>query len=71
MYDSILIGLLLFALVGLSFYAGHQFAIPRVTEMVLMVLHNDRIIRLIELEDGEVEVYSGSKFYNSETDTIT
>jgi len=36
-----------------------------------MVLHNDRIIRLIELEDGEVEVYSGSKFYNSETDTIT
>jgi len=71
MYDSIMIGLLLFTLVGLSFYAGHQYAIPRVTEAVLMVLHNDRIIRLIELEDGEVEVYSGSKFYNSKTDNVT
>ena len=71
MYDSIMIGFFLFALVGLSFYAGHLYAIPRVTEAVLMVLHNDRIIRLIELEDGEVEVYSGSKFYNSETDNVT
>lgn len=71
MYDSIMIGLMLLALVGLSFYAGHQYAIPRVTEAILMVLHNDKIIRLIELDDGEVEVYSGSKFYNNGTDNVS
>ena len=69
MYDSIMIGFLLLALVGLSFYAGHQYAIPRVVEEILKVLHNDKIIRLIEQADGEVEVYSGSKFYNSKTDS--
>jgi len=59
---------LLLALVGLSFYAGHQYAVPKVTETLLTILQQDNIIRLVEHEDGEVEVYSGYKFYNSKND---
>lgn len=59
---------LLLALVGLSFYAGYQYAVPKVAETLLTILHQDNIIRLVEREDGEVEVYSGYKFYNSKND---
>ena len=51
---------------GCTFYAGYQFAIPRVTEGVLEVLKQEQIIRLVEDEDGEVEVYSGYKYYQGE-----
>jgi len=65
--ETTLIVLLLLALVGLSFYAGHQFAIPRVTESLLTILKEDNIIRFVEKPDGEIEVYSGYKFYNGDT----
>ena len=55
---------LLVVLMGCVFYAGYEFAIPRVTEQVLEVLRQDHIIRFVEQEDGEIEVYSGYKFYN-------
>jgi hypothetical protein len=61
-YD-ILTLVLLVMLMCCVFYAGYQFAIPRVTEKVLDVLREDHIIRLVEQEDGEIEVYSGYKFY--------
>lgn len=67
MLETTLIVLLLLALVGLSFYAGHQFAIPRVTESLLTILKEDNIIRFVEKPDGEIEVYSGYKFYNGDT----
>ena len=65
MYD-ILTMVLLFTLMGCVFWAGYQFAIPRVTEQVLNLLREDHIIRFVEDEDGEVEVYSGYKFYQGD-----
>lgn len=68
MLEATLIGVLLLALVGFSFYAGHQFAIPRVTESLLTILKEDNIIRFVEKADGEIEVYSGYKFYNGDNE---
>ena len=62
MSDFFTISLLLL-LVGLSFYAGHIFTIKRVTENLLTLLKEEGIIRLVEDEDGETEIYSGYKFY--------
>ena len=62
MSDFLTISLLLL-LVGLSFYAGHIFTIKRVTENLLTLLKEEGIIRLVEDEDGETEIYSGYKFY--------
>ena len=62
MSDFLTISLLLL-LVGLSFYAGHIFTIKRVTENLLTLLKEEGIIRLVEDEDGEPEIYSGYKFY--------
>lgn len=56
------------SLVFLSFYAGYQFALPRIIENVLDTLHEDKIIRMIEEDDGEVNIYSGTKFYNGVKD---
>lgn len=67
MLETTLIVVLLLALVALSFYAGHQFAIPRVTESLLTILKEDNIIRFVEKADGEIEVYSGYKFYNGDS----
>mgnify|MGYP003112744871 FL=1 len=64
-YDILTLSLVLI-LMGCTFYAGYQFAIPRVTEGVLEVLKQQQIIRLVEDEDGEVEVYSGYKYYQGE-----
>ncbi len=57
---------LLIILLCCVFYAGYQFAIPRVTERTLEILREDHIIRLVEDEDGEVEVYSGYKYYKGD-----
>ena len=57
---------LLVVLMGCVFYAGYEFAVPRVTEKVLEVLREDHIIRFVEQEDGEIEVYSGYKFYKGD-----
>ena len=54
---------MLLMLLGLVFHAGDQFAIPRVTEKVIEMLREDQVIRLVEDEDGEMEIYSGYKFY--------
>ena len=62
MSDFLTISLLLL-LVGLSFYAGHIFTIKRVTENLLTLMKEEGIIRLVEDEDGETEIYSGYKFY--------
>ena len=62
MSDFLTISLLLL-LVGLSFYAGNIFTIKRVTENLLTLLKEEGIIRLVEDEDGETEIYSGYKFY--------
>ena len=62
MSDFLTISLLLL-LVGLSFYAGHIFTIKRVTENLLTLQKEEGIIRLVEDEDGETEIYSGFKFY--------
>ena len=62
MSDFLTISLLLL-LVGLSFYAGHIFTIKRVTENLLTLLKEEGIIRLVDDEDGETEIYSGYKFY--------
>ena len=65
MYDLLIIGSLLF-LVGLSFYAGYQFALPRVVEAVLTSMNEEQIIRMIEGDDGDIEIYSGYKFYKGD-----
>ena len=62
MSDFLTISLLLL-LVGLYYYAGHIFTIKRVTENLLTLLKEEGIIRLVEDEDGETEIYSGYKFY--------
>ena len=67
MYDLMVIGLLL-VLIGLSFYAGYQFALPRVIEAILNTMKDDNIIRLVEEDDGEISIYSGTKFYNGVKD---
>jgi len=64
MYNDLMIGSLLISIVGLSFYAGYKYAYYKVIDSTLTVLEEDNIIRLIELPDGDVEVYSGTKFYN-------
>jgi len=61
-YDILTLGMLML-LLGLVFHAGYQFAIPRVTEKVIEMLREDQVIRLVEDEDGEMEIYSGYKFY--------
>ncbi len=58
--------LLLLLLVGFSFYAGYtyfEYRIGNVVEKVLMQLEDERVIRIVE-EDGEHEIYSGTKHYN-------
>tara|TARA_R110000823_G_scaffold245498_1_gene369569 strand:- start:110 stop:313 length:204 start_codon:yes stop_codon:yes gene_type:complete len=65
MYNDIIIGGMLLAVVGLSFYAGYKWAYLKVIDSTLTVLHEDNIIQLVELPDGEVEVYSGTKFYRN------
>jgi len=65
MYEFLIIlGLLL--LVGFSFYAGHEWTLPRVVEDTIHALEEEKIIRFVEKNDGsgEVEIYSGTKFYN-------
>ena len=57
---------LLVVLMGCVFYAGYEFAVPRVTEQVLNLLREDHIIRFVEDADGEVDVYSGYKFYKGD-----
>ena len=64
MYNELMVGSLLISIVGLSFYAGYKYAYYKVIDSTLTVLEEDNIIRLIELPDGDVEVYSGTKFYN-------
>jgi hypothetical protein len=64
MYNDLMIGSLLISIVGLSFYAGYKYAYYKVIDSTLTVLEEDNIIRLIELSNGEIEVYSGTKFYN-------
>ncbi len=59
-----MIGAFLVILVGLCFYAGYKFALQRAIEQTLMVLEDDDIIRLVNKPNGEIEVYSGTKFYN-------
>jgi len=66
-YDLLIIGLL-FSLVGLSFYAGIEFAMPRIIEAILNTMKDDNIIRLVEEDDGEISIYSGTKFYNGVKD---
>ena len=62
MYDILTLGMLML-LLGLVFHAGYQFAIPMLTEKVIEMLREDQVIRLVEDEDGEMEIYSGYKFY--------
>jgi|TARA_R110000796_G_scaffold56071_1_gene130269 hypothetical protein len=69
MYNDLIIGGMLLAVVGLSFYAGYKYAYFRVIDSTLTVLQEDNIIQLVELPDGEIEVYSGTKFYRSGIDT--
>ena len=64
MYE-LMFGSLLLAVVGLSCYAGYKYAYYKVIDSTLTVLEEDNIIRLIELPDGDVEVYSGTKFYRN------
>ena len=68
MYNELMVGSLLLAVVGLSFYAGYKYAYYKVIDTTLMVLEEDNIIRLIELPNGEIEVYSGTKFYRNGVD---
>ena len=52
-------------LVAASFYAGYcffEYRIGNVIEAMLIQLEDERIIRIVE-EDGEHEIYSGSKPY--------
>lgn len=56
---------LVFTLVAASFYAGYcffEYRIGNVIEKMLIQLEDERIIRIVE-EDGEHEIYSGSKPY--------
>ena len=69
MYNELMVGSLLLAVVGLSCYAGYKYAYYKVIDTTLMVLEEDNIIRLIELPNGEIEVYSGNKFYKNGIDT--
>ena len=63
MYNNeIMIGGLLVALVALCFYVGYKFAVNRSIEAILLLLEN--VIRMIDMPDGEIEIYSGTKFYN-------
>jgi hypothetical protein len=63
-YYNFTIVVCLLALVGASFYAGYKWAVLRVIESTLQVLQDDNIIRLVEDHNGDIEVYSGTKFYN-------
>lgn len=63
-YYNFTIVVCLLALVGASFYAGYKWAVHRVIESTLQVLQDDNIIRLVEDHNGNIEVYSGTKFYN-------
>lgn len=64
MQDDIVIGSLLIFLVGMCFWLGYRYALHRAFEVTIKILADDGVIRLVEDEDGETEVYSGSKFYN-------
>lgn len=65
MYNNeIMIGGLLVALVALCFYVGYKFAVNRSIEAILLLLEKDNVIRMIDMPDGEIEIYSGTKFYN-------
>jgi len=64
MYYNFTIIVCLLGLVGVSAYAGYKWAVSRVLESTLIVLEQDNIIRLVHLPDGDIEVYSGTKFYN-------
>ena len=63
-YYNFTIVVCLLALVGASFYAGYKWAVHRVIESTLQVLQDDNVIRLVEDHNGDIEVYSGTKFYN-------
>ena len=57
--------ILLLMLVAASFYARYcyfEYRIGNVIEQMLIQLEDERIIRIVE-EDGEHEIYSGSKPY--------
>jgi hypothetical protein len=55
---------LLIALVALCFYVGYKFAANRAVNATLLILEKDNIIRLVNMPDGGIEIYSGTKFYN-------
>lgn len=63
-YYNFTIVVCLLALVGASFYAGYMWTVHRVIDSTLQVLQDDNIIRLVEDHNGDIEVYSGTKFYN-------
>ena len=48
----------------MQFWLGYRYALHRAFEVTIKILADDGVIRLVEDEDGETEVYSGSKFYN-------
>lgn len=64
MYNDITIISLLVFLVGTCFWLGYKYAMNRAFEVTITILEKDNIIRLVEDDEGELEVYSGSKFYN-------
>ena len=59
---------LLFLLVALSFYAGYTFTVKQSIENTLTILKEDGIIRMVESDDGEIEIYSGYKFYEGRSE---
>jgi|TARA_R110000796_G_scaffold65603_2_gene151499 hypothetical protein len=63
MYNEFMMLFLLLVIVGLCFHAGYKWAFTKVIDSTLMALEEDRIIRLIELPNGDTEIYSGTKFY--------
>ena len=58
--------LLLFLLMGFSMYAGYRLKYNHMEDIVqhtLEALESEKIIRFVDRPDGEVEVFSGTKYY--------
>lgn len=70
MLHDVVILVLLLVLVGISFYLGTKFTFNQIVEHavdhVFAELEKEGIIRLVE-ENGEIEVYSGNKFYEDKS----
>ena len=64
-FNDFIIFILLCSLVAASYWLGYQFSINKAIEGTFKVLEQEDIIRIVEV-NGEIEVYSGNKFYDGD-----